>query len=152
MATARTALALALLACGVAVHAQDKTCTKADSAAADKAIERVVTWQQLEKAWRDYRQCDTGSVDELYTDALLRLTVEWKNVNVLAESMQKDPQYRDFVYRHLQSPAAKDDRESVYSRAKSSCPGSLTAWCGELAEAVKTTDVLKNAEFLKPIK
>ena len=137
MNTLRIAVSLvALLLAGVS-HAQQKPCTKAESAAAEKAIDRVLGWPQLYKAWHDYRHCDTGPVDELYTDALLRLIVDWKDVGAFAAAVQKDEQYKEFVTRHLKSPAAKDDLDAIFSRAKASCPAKQEAFCGELIEIVK---------------
>ena len=136
MKLARLGLA-ALLAGAFLASAQDKPCSKADAAAAEKAVERVVMWDQMHKAWKDYGHCDTGNVADLYTDALMRLLVDWKKPEALADSWGKDPQYKAFVVRHIQSPAAKDDIESVYSRAKASCPPNLASFCNELAEASK---------------
>lgn len=138
MRLARLAIA-AVIALGAApaFAQQAKTCTKADEAAAAKAVDRVVTWPQLQKTWEDYRHCDSGAIDEAFTDAVLRMLVEWKNPEVLADAMSKEPDYGEFVVRHLKSPAAKDDRESVYSRAKASCPAKLNAFCDRIAEASK---------------
>lgn len=150
-----------LLCCvaAVAVSAQaQKVCSKGDAAAAEKAIERVVSWPSLQKAYVDYRHCDTGPVDELYTDALLRLMVEWKNIDSVAGAMAADAEYKAFIHKHLLSPAAADDRESVYSRAKASCPAKLAAFCGEIAEITKagkgapSPNAPLNFDPIKPLK
>ena len=137
-------LALAgLVAAVLPAHAQ-KECSKTESAAAEKAIDRVTTYATLNKAWKDYRHCDTGNVEELFTDAILRLMVQWKNVESVALDM-RDEEYKKFIHRHLQSEAAKEDRESIYSRAKGSCPLTQGAFCAELIEVVKPapkTDLL----------
>jgi hypothetical protein len=156
-----------MLVCAAALalpaHAQ-KNCSPTDSAAAEKAIERVVTWQNLQKAWQDYRHCDKGTVDDAFTDAIMRLMVGWKHVDVIAGSMAKDAEFKAFVQKHVLSPAAKDDREDLYSLAKKSCPARQDAFCAELADVVKTagagtsgkpgaaksSDTL-NFETLKPI-
>jgi hypothetical protein len=127
---------LAAFALGPA-HAQDKPCTRADAANAEKAIERVVGWGQLHKAWQDYRHCDTGLNEELFTDAVLRLVVEWREVEVVAESMGRDAKYKEFIHRHIGGLTAMGDRPSIYSRAKASCPAKLEAFCAELAEVAK---------------
>ncbi|MGE5096540.1 MAG: hypothetical protein ACM3SO_15485 [Betaproteobacteria bacterium] len=137
MTLVRLGAACFMLAGALGANAQDKPCTKADAAAAEKAIERVVMWTQLEKAWHDYRHCDSGAVGDLYTDALLRLLVDWKKPEALAEAVAKDPQYKAFVIAHIRSPVAKDDREAIYSRAKADCPGNLAAFCSEIADAAK---------------
>ena len=129
-------LACALALSAIAAHAQDKPCSKADAAAADKSVDMVVGWNQLHKAWRDYRHCDTGPVSESFTDAVLRLTVEWKNIDALGEAM-KDAQFKAFVVKHLKAPAAQADHNAIYSRAKASCPANHAALCAELADIVK---------------
>ena len=133
----RNVLAVCLLAVASFANAADKPCSKAEAASAEKAIDRIVTWQQLHKAWQDYRHCDSEpSVADVFTDALLRLAVAWKGVDQLASAM-KDPQYRDFVYAHLKSDAAKDDRDALYSRAKKDCPRGQDTWCDEMAGTIK---------------
>ena len=118
-------------------------CSTADAQKAQKAVDMVVSWQQLNKAWKDWRQCDTGEVADTYTDALLRLLVEWKNVDALAESM-KDPEYKGFVQAHLRSPAAKDDLGSIRSRAKLSCPKGQQDLCATIMQAAGEPDVTDN--------
>lgn len=127
-------LAAAVLLASTPALAQ-KACTKADADAAAKAADRASTWATLHGTWKSYRHCDTGEVADLLTEALLRLIVDWKNVDQLATAM-KDPEYEDFVISHLRSPAAKNDIEDVYSRAKRSCPPALSAWCSSLAAAI----------------
>lgn len=125
-----------LLAVSVA-QAQVKPCTKADADKAEKAVDLVVSWPQFVKCWQEYGHCDTGAVSEVFTDALLRLMVPWKDMDVVAAAMKGDPKFRDFVYKHLKSPAAKEDRYTVYSRAKTACPKGQDEFCAGLAEVVK---------------
>ena len=132
-------LALAMFAslcCGSAAAA-DKVCTRPDIANAQRSIDKVMSWPQLRKAYNDFKHCDTGDVADLFTDALLRMMVEWKGVEELASATDKDPEYKAFVVRHLQSPAAKDDRPTVYARAKKECPKTVDSFCSSLADAVK---------------
>lgn len=135
----RLALGLATLILAAGVHAQDKACSKSDAAAVAKALDNVVTWGQLEKAWREYRQCDAPPADAQFTEALMRIMVDWKQPEQLGAAVGKDPEYKAFVIRHVKSPGAADDRPDVYSRAKESCPSGMAAFCAELAEAAKTS-------------
>lgn len=116
--------------------AAQKACSKADEANAQKAIDRVSTFATLNATWKQYRHCDSGAVGEQFTDAILRLVIDWKGVNQLAEQM-KDAEYGTFIVNHLKSPEAKADAPDVYSRAKANCPKSLEAWCKDIADAVK---------------
>jgi hypothetical protein len=141
---------MACVAMAAVPAAAQKECTRADAAAAEKAIDKVVNYATLGKAWKDYRHCDTGSVGESFTDAILRIMVEWKNVDTIVQDMQADPEYKKFIHKHLLSPAAKDDRGSVYSRAKSNCPLTQGAFCAELMDVLKETRADK-ADLLAPI-
>ena len=114
--------------------AQSKACSKADEAAAEKALDGVVNWQLMSKAWKQFRHCDSGATEEMFTDAFMRLAVEWKHVDELAALSRADPEFKAFVKRHVTNPKFRDDAQSVYSRAKMSCPPDQAAFCAELAE------------------
>lgn len=116
--------------------AAQKECGKAESTAAEKATGLIVNYGQLSKAYKDYRHCDSGAVEENFTDAILRLLVEWKNVDTIAGDLQSDPEYRKFIHKHI-GPAAKEDRDSIYSRAKNSCPPIQDQFCKELMGVVR---------------
>lgn len=131
------AVAVFALFAWAGAHAADKACARPDIANAQRAIDKVVSWSQLRKAYGDFKQCDSGDVADQFTDALLRMTVEWKDVEELASAMNKDADYKAFVVKHLQSPAAKDDQPTVYARAKKECPKTLDSFCSDLADAVK---------------
>ena len=123
---------VAVVGSSLAAHAADKPCGQAE-----KAIDRVATWGQLYTSWQDFKHCDKGPIAELYTDAILRLIVDWKHMDGLASNVDKDKDYRQFIYDHLKSPAAKDDIQSVYSRAKASCPKGLDGFCTDLIAQIK---------------
>jgi hypothetical protein len=124
----------ALLLSGPALTA-DKPCTKADAANAQKSLDRASNWPQMHKAWQEFRHCDADATADQFTDALMRLIIDWKNVDAFAAATEKDAQFKEFVHAHLRSPAAKDDLEDVYARAKTKCPKGLDAFCTELADA-----------------
>jgi len=131
----RLCLVLLTMAFAAGAFAQ-KPCSANDAATAEKVVDRVVNWDQLYKAFQDYRHCDQGPVADVYTDALMRCLVEWKQVDALAGTMQKDKDYHDFIFRHLRA-ASGEDQKSVFARAKMSCPKGLEPWCGELIDASK---------------
>ena len=136
MKTIRLLLVVLAFAAGAA-HAQGKSCTPTESAAAEKAMDRVVNWELMFKTWQQYGHCDTGLAEDVFTDALMRLAVEWKHVDQFARHYQ-DPAFKTFVNKHIRSLGAKEDAKSLYSRAKQSCPPKLDAFCAELAEVAKS--------------
>lgn len=137
MRTIRVIAALAALAAPAATLAQDRACAAADSKAAEQALDRVVNWELLHKAWKEFGHCDSGAVNEAFTEAFLRVAVQWKNVEQFAPRYQGEAQFKAFINRHIASPAAKDDVDALYSRAKSDCPSRLAAFCEEFAQVAK---------------
>lgn len=133
MKTSLLALAIAL-AFPLAALSQDKACSKADAANADKAIDRVTSFAQMQKAWQDWRHCDSATVAETYSDALFRLLVDWKDVGSFATTAQASPEYKEWVMARVKD-ASKEDRKAVFSRAKGACPARLDAICADLVAA-----------------
>ena len=133
----RSTLAFVLVATALSAGPAfaQKACSKSEQDAAMKAIDRVSSWATLNATWKTYRHCDADQVADSFTDALLRLIIDWKNVETLASAM-KDKDYEDFIISHLRSPAAQADTEDVISRAKHKCSSSLKSWCGELISAI----------------
>ena len=139
-------VAACALAFGAPAYAQ-KVCSQADTIAAEKALERVVNWQTLRKAYVDFKHCDTGKVEDAFTDAMMRLMVGWKNIDAVAADYARDGDYKAWITKHLMSDAAKDDREDVYALAKKNCPKGQDAFCSDLADTVRPV----KAEPLKPL-
>src|ERR1700682_6206435 len=89
--------------------AADKPCTKADAANAQKILDRASGWPQMHQAWKDFRHCDVDATADQFTDALMRLIIDWKNVDALAAATEKDAQFKAFGHAHLGRPAAQAD-------------------------------------------
>lgn len=149
MKTFLTALAMAL-ALPYAALAQDKACSKADAANADKAIDRVTSFGQMQKAWQDWRHCDNGAVAESFNESLFRLLVDWKDVPSLVGTAQASPQYKQWVMARVKD-APKDDRKAVFSRARTACPAKLDAFCAELVEAASDDPAKPLPAMIAPV-
>jgi len=137
-------LVAGMLLAATASLAQDKACSKADAARAEKAVDMVTSFPQLQKAWQDWRHCDSGSVAEVYNDAVFRLLVDWKGVESLANGMNGSPQYKQWVLARVKG-GSKEDRNAIFSRAKTGCPGKLDSFCAELLEAASDAPAPKAA-------
>ena len=126
-------LAIAACVTVLPLAAQEKPCSPGEMSAAEKAIDRVVNFDTLYRTYKDYRHCDKGNAQDLFTEAVLRCLIEWKQVDILARQVQADADYRKFLEKHIKSPAAKNDANDIYSRAKSNCPKGLDAFCADIA-------------------
>ena len=82
-----------------------------------------------------------ANLQELFTESLLRVVVEWKGVEALAKSMQEDKDYHAFVHNHLRK-ASKEDLDAIHSRAKMNCPKGHDTFCAEMASAARPFQTL----------
>ena len=129
------ALCLAFAAPAIA----QKPCSKADAANAEKAIDRVLTWPAMHKAWKDFGHCDTGQVAELYTEALLRLIVgNWPKLGELEPSFTNDLAYREWILKRVaEGGLPKGDLDDVHDLTQNSCPKNLKRLCEPMHEAAE---------------
>lgn len=137
------------IACAL-VGAAPALAQQKDCGPADKAVDKVVNPTGLYKAFKDYGHCDKPPVEDVFTDAVLRLMVEWKDADTLATDAQRDSAYKAFLFKHVKSPAAKDDRDSIFSRAKSNCPMTQGPFCAEVMEVAKGGGA-KKEDLLAPL-
>jgi len=144
-------IAAALAVTAVTTATAQSPCSPKDAAAAGKALDRVNTWGELHKTWRDWHRCDSGATADGFTDAIMRLGVDWKNMDALAKDMGEDPQYHDFILAHVKADPAKDDRDALYSRAKASCPKGLDKFCGEIVDATAPEKPFKTPDLMQPL-
>jgi len=144
-------IAAALAVTAVTTATAQSPCSPKEAAAAGKALDRVNTWGELHKSWKDWRRCDSGATADGYTDAIMRLGVDWKNMDALAKDMGDDPQYHDFILAHVKADPAKDDRDALYSRAKASCPKGLDKFCGEIIDATAPEKPFKTPDLMQPL-
>jgi hypothetical protein len=136
----RPSAALLALCLAIAAPAMaQKTCTKADSAAAEKAIDRVLAWPAMHKTWKDYGHCDTGQVADLFTEALLRLIVgNWPKIAELEPTFSSDVPYREWILARIAGGAmAKGDVDDVHDLTQNSCPKSQKRLCEALHDAAE---------------
>ena len=124
-------------------------CDKEKAARAEKQIDAVSTFAQLHQAWQDWKQCDAGTVAELYTDAAFRLLVDWRGVGELAGTLRASPEYRSWLLDRVRR-GSEDDRGAIYSRAKTACPAAHESVCAELIKASEG-DAPKSIAPLAPL-
>lgn len=116
-----------------------KPCSKADAAAAEKAIDRVVSWGTMHKTWKDYGHCDSGQAAELFTEALLRMIVgSWPKIAELEPTFNNDVPYREWILARLGSGGLpKGDLDDVHDLTQNNCPKSQKRLCDALHEAAE---------------
>ena len=136
-------LALGLIAGGA--MAAGRTCTEAESTAADAAIDAIVAnktaagkdvWPGLHAIFQRYRQCDDGGVGEGISDMVVtQLSRHWDSVADLVQRDAQEPAFGSFILMHIDSTADTGQLAKIKKAAKDHCPAGQQAFCARVGAA-----------------
>jgi len=135
-----------LVFCGVAVAQEFRgppwfsaaRCTRQDSDAADRDLDRLKNWEAVYRTFRLYRQCDDGGTAEGYSDAVvILLTEHWPTVSVLSKLARTNPEFEQFVLLHVDSLMSPDQGKVIIDNAHNRCPKGAKQLCRRLEAKAK---------------
>lgn len=127
-----------LASVALAFNAAAKSCTQAETEAAQTVVEGIDSWPQLAKAQQRFSLCDVGAVAEGNSEAVVRLLVDhWASVSELADVAARNPSFLQFVLRHLDTTLDAADLARVAQLATTQCPRENRRLCTRLANAAK---------------
>ncbi len=113
--------------------ASGKPCSAKDAQAADAMIDRLVSWEMVERAYRQFGHCDDGSIAEGYSEAVARLLVDqWPTLPNLSMRIKRYPAFGRFVLRHIDATLSTQDVEKIAELASASCPPQDATLCARI--------------------
>lgn len=134
------AAALAFVcAATVSATAANRAC----SPGAEESAARIKGWIQLQDHFHRHGlgACDDGDLADTYSERVDKLlTRQWKDVSTLAFLVKSDPEFLQFVLRHVDAKWEEGDIGKVASSARKHCPKSATALCAKIMKALDTMD------------
>ena len=131
----------AALVCTAAINAM--AANRACSPDADESALRIKGWMQLQDHFHQHGlgACDDGDLADAYSDRVDKLlTKQWKDISTLAFLVKSDPEFMQFVLRHVDAKWEEGDIGKVASSARKHCPKSATALCAKIMKALDTMD------------
>jgi hypothetical protein len=116
-------------------------CTRADSDAADKDLDRLSSWSALYRTFKLYKQCDDGSLAEGYSDRVVSLLTErWPTVQALAKLARANREFGNFVLLHVDDLMSPDQGRTIIGNAEKHCPAGAKEICKRLAAKVRSSE------------
>jgi len=106
-------------------------------------------WPDLYDYFKKYNKnhvgCDDGVYAEGYDDFVVhRLAKHWEQTGELIVLMKSDPQFGEFIIRHISPTADKDELHLLLSNARHSCPRGQDQFCSEaIARAEKSIKMIE---------
>ena len=99
---------------------------------------RVASWGDLQSFRQRYRSCsDDGVYAEIYSDLVTTiLSNSWASLAILDALGSEDPNYLNFVLKHIDMTSPADRLDRIEKLAKGSCQPKLVALCDRIAAAI----------------
>ncbi len=116
---------------------------RACSPNAEESAARIKGWMQLQDHFHRFGlgACDTGELADAYSNRVDRfLTMQWKDLSTLAFLVKSDPEFLQFVLRHVDAKWEEGNAVKVAANARKKCPKSATRLCAEIVKAIDTMD------------
>jgi hypothetical protein len=115
---------------------------------ADNLLAKVKSWPDLHRWFKGYADCDDGDltddVVELVTSSLAK---DWKDFPQLEQEIKREPGFKDFVLRHIDTTASIEDLKAVKRNADRRCPTGSAPLCTAVAAAAQIAlDGIKPAQ------
>jgi hypothetical protein len=135
----RAAAVAVVCAAAINAAAADRACAPD----AEESAVRIKGWIQLQDHFHKYGlgACDDGELAEAYSERVDKLlTRQWKDISTLAFLVKSDPEFMQFVLRHVDARWEEGDAERIASAARKHCPKSATALCAKIIKAIDTMD------------
>jgi hypothetical protein len=134
MATA----AIWLVMSGALALGSTKECSKAEAIAADKGLEHLNSWVDIQDAFRHFGHCDDGGIAEAYSDRIMQmLSRRWSTVRDLDRLTRSDPNFRAFVLRHIDETWVNIEFNRVMNLAATQCPSGAPRICAAIVKRGK---------------
>jgi hypothetical protein len=128
------AFALGFFSFGPIVNAGE--CNRSDEIAAGDSVDRLGSWVRMYEVFRKYSQCDDGFIGEGYSEGVARLLVDrWNTLPQLAALTLKDPSFKGFVLRHINSTLNLKDLKRISVLASNNCPQASEPLCAAIKAA-----------------
>ncbi len=124
------AVAFSLVTAGVALG-QSQPCSRDEGLRAEMATDNLKTWQSVYRFYKQYSQCDDGSIGEGISDAVAKLLANhWDVFGEFVKLASHDRPFEKFVVRHVDETIDwGHDAPKIHENARLHCPSNASRLC-----------------------
>lgn len=102
------------------------------------AVDSLNSWAAVNQNRVKFGFCDDGDIAEGNSEAVARLLADhWDSLPDLATQINKNPAFKAYVLRHIDSTLDTKDLDKIRTQASQSCPVKQGQLCGEIKEAAE---------------
>lgn len=123
------------------VFADTTECTQQQAMEAESVAGTAKSWTQLHNYFAKYAHCDDGAVGEGFSESVsLLLSNQWGNFTRLSGLLKSDPEFRDFILRHVDETVPVERLRNIAKNAVTRCPRSIKSICLEIESKASHLD------------
>lgn len=120
-----------------AALASEPECTTKDAARAETEATSLKSWVELYRSYDKFQHCDDGAIAEGYSSAVSNmLSQRWGEIDKLGALVDKHPDFKSFVLRHVDETVPVETRATITHNANNACPTRFFVLCAEIAVTV----------------
>ncbi len=131
-----------------AVAHEGRQCLPEEARSAEEGADRVRNWAELYQAYRRFGHCDSGAIAEGYSDRVVEMLAhKWKTLPQLNALVSVNPEFGEFIIRHIDLTAIWASAQKAELNAKSRCPKQAATLCARIASRVE--ELRRDAEKMR---
>ena len=124
-----------IMGLAVRADASQKLCTDVEAGQAQREADQLRDWNSVYRSFKRFAQCDQGSIGEQYSDSVSRLLVhDWKHLDALLRLTASDPNFEQFVIRHIDETMSEDEAALIINNARLHCPAEAKRLCRSITD------------------
>jgi hypothetical protein len=114
-------------------------CTVEDSKRAFDAVDKLHSWGAVLNFYKMYLPCDDGGIAEGVSDAITKLLAnDWAGFWRLSPTLRAEPQFQQFVFRHIDATVPVETLRGIGRNARSRCPQKFALLCKKIDDATSS--------------
>jgi len=119
-------------------------CSAEDSKRAFDAVDKLDSWGAVLNFYKNYLPCDDGGIAEGVSDSVTKLLANnWASFWRLSPTARAEPQFQQFVLRHIDATVPVETLQSIGRNVRSRCPQQSATLCRKIGDA--TSSAIKEA-------
>jgi hypothetical protein len=122
-------------------HGGRRPCTVQDAQWAEEHIDLSLDWAGVYKLYKNFGNCDDGSIAEGFSDVISNLLAdEWNTAYRLNQLTLRDKGFERFVLRHVDELMSPEQSEKIRNNADARCPRHARQLCKAVSARLREVD------------
>lgn len=122
-----------------ATTASADNCTNMEAYAAETVTGYLDSWENVKKAYEQFRHCDDGAIAEGFDEAISLLWEnQWDKLPEMLKYTSENKGFKVFIYKRIWSETVPEERwQTILKKSQMECPKGGEEFCSEIIRSGK---------------